>query len=304
MTVEAALLSGGLPDLSEVRGQETAKRALEVAVAGGHHLLMIGPPGSGKTMLAERVPSLLPPLADHEAAEVAGIYARRRDLPPPSSHRPFRRPPPGTTRAALIGGRRGATPGEVSLAHQGVLVLDELPLFRREALDALRGPLEQGQVTLSRLGGSRSFPARFLLIATMNASSRRRALSAAVLDRIDLIVSVPRVSLKELRCYAGEGSETVALRILAARAFQLHRCGCLNASLGPAAFRFHCRLDAAGRALLDRAVEKLGVSARSVTAVLKVARTLADLEGSSSIRTAHLAEAIDHKGSVSLLTFG
>jgi magnesium chelatase family protein len=303
-------------DLSEIRGQEIAKRALEVALAGGHHLLMVGPPGAGKTSLARRVPGLLPPLSDAEAAEVAAIYTRRHAPPPAESRRPFRMPPPRTTPAALLGGGRGPTPGEVSLAHRGVLFLDNLPLFRREALDGLRIPLDWGQVSLQGLGRSRSFPARFVLLAAMNpcpcpeghddgepcrcspraVARHRGALSGAVLDRMDLLVPVPRLSLQDLRSpTTGDGSATVAGRIATARAIQQERCGRLNAALGVAAVRFHCRLDGAGRALLDRALERLGLSARAVTSALKVARTIADLQGSDAIRPVHLAEAIQYK---------
>jgi magnesium chelatase family protein len=301
-------------DLSEIRGQETAKRALEVAVAGGHHLLMVGPPGSGKTSLAEAVPSLLPPLTDREADELAAIYARCRNGEPPNPYRPFRRPAPSTTLGAMVGGGRGLKPGEVSLAHHGVLFLDELPLFRRDVLDGLRGPLERGQVTLQGLGRSRSYPARFLLLAAMNpcpcgwrgddrepcrCSPREvarylRPLSGAVLDRIGLFVPVPRVSLKELRSSAGECSETVARRVAAARAIQHERCGPLNAFLDMAAVGVHCRLDPAGRTLCDRAMERLGFSARALHSILKVARTIADLGGSDAIRACHLAEAIQY----------
>ncbi len=306
-------------DLAEIRGQETAKRALEVAVAGGHHLLMIGPSGSGKTILAGAVPSLLPPLADQEADELAAIYASSKNGGPPNPCRPFRRPSPSTTLAAMIGGGRGLKPGEVSLAHHGVLFLDELPLFRRDALDGLRGPLERGEVTLQGLGRSRSYPAQFILIGAMNpcpcgwrdddrepcrCSPREvarylRLLSGAVLDRIDLLIPVPRVSLKELRSGAGESSETVARRVTAARAIQRERCGRLNASLDMAAVRLYCRLDVPGRSLCDRAVERLGFSTRALNHVLKVARTIADLGGSDAIRPCHLAEAIQYKATAS-----
>jgi magnesium chelatase family protein len=307
-------------DLSEIRGQETAKRALEVAVAGGHHLLMVGPPGTGKTCLAEAVPSLLPPLTSAEATEVAEIYARCRNGEPPNPHRPFRRPPSNTTLPSMIGSARGPRPGEISLAHQGVLFLDELPLFRRDTLDGLRGPLERGQVTLQGLGRSRSLPARFILIGAMNpcpcgwrnddrepcrCSKREvarylRPLAGTVLDRIDLIVLVPRVSLKELRSSAGECSDTVARRVARARKIQVDRCGRLNAALSVAAVRLHCGLDVAGRTLLDRAVERLGFSARALDRVLMLARTIADLGGSDAIRPCHLAEAIQYRYATSL----
>jgi magnesium chelatase family protein len=310
------------PDLSEVRGQEMAKRALEVAAAGGHNLLYLGPPGSGKTMLARRLPGLLPPLTLAEAIAVTKIHSLVAEEPPAGllSRRPFRSPHTGTSTAGMIGGGSTPRPGEASLAHNGVLFLDELPEFRRDTLEALRQPLEEGQVSVVRARARLMFPARFSLLAAMNpcpcghlgdpryecrcptplVERYRSRVSGPLLDRIDLHVEVPAVSLKELRAGAGESTAAVAARVAEARAVQLERFGAgtttpINAAMGPEALRRNCPLDPPGRALLDAAFERLGLSARALDRILKVARTIADLAGSGPIRAPHLAEAIQYR---------
>jgi magnesium chelatase family protein len=302
------------PDLAEVRGQFAAKRALEIAAAGAHALLMIGPPGAGKTLLAQRLPGLLPPLADAESLEVASVESAAGRRPRLGGRRPFRSPQHTASIAALVGG--GAMkPGELSLAHLGVLFLDELPEFARNALEALREPLESGVVNVTRLKRSCEFPARFQLVAAMNPcpcgyagdlrgrchctaeqiARYRNRLSGPLIDRIDMHVELMALPVEQMLGDANSGAETsasVARRVAAARQVQMQRQGKVNALLTPAEVTRMCGLQRESRILLSTAISRLGLSARACHRVLKVARTCADLAGAPHIRRTDVAEAV------------
>ena len=306
------------PDLADVRGQAAARRALEVAAAGGHSLLMIGPPGAGKSMLAQRLPGLLPALDDREALECAMLHSLGRDLPPVAEwrRRPFRSPHHGASAAAVIGGGGRLHPGEISLAHHGVLFLDELPEFHRDVLEALREPLETGSVRVARAAWRGHFPARFQLVAAMNPcpcgyagdpNGRCRCtpqqvrrylakLSGPLLDRVDMHVDVPRLAYEVLRptAVAPEGSAAVATRVLQARERQLRR-GALNARLDAGALQNACELGLREHALLESASQRLGLSARACHRVQRVARTIADLGEQERVGVIELSEAIGYR---------
>lgn len=307
------------PDLADVNGQHHARRALEIAAAGAHSLLLIGPPGTGKTMLASRLPGILPAMTEAEALESASVQSICQQGFNPASwmQRPFRQPHHTASGVALVGGGSHPRPGEISLAHHGVLFLDELPEFDRRVLEVLREPLESGAITISRAARQAEFPARFQLIAAMNpcpcgyaghANGRcrctteqiqryRARISGPILDRIDMHVDVPSLPFAELRQRdsGAEDSASVRRRVLAARERQHTRQGKPNAQLTSGELQDHCVLDAGSHALLDKAIEQLGLSARAYHRILRLARTIADLSGSEQPGTAHLAEAISYR---------
>ena len=305
------------PDFADVKGQRATKRALEVAAAGGHSVLMAGPPGTGKSMLAARFPGILPAMDEAEALEAAAVASLNGGFRLEHwRRRPFRAPHHTASAVALVGGGGNPRPGEISLAHHGVLFLDELPEFSRQVLEVLREPLETGRITISRAARQADFPARFQLVAAMNPcpcgylghptqacrdtpdqiTRYRGRISGPLLDRIDIQISVPALTQDELmHAGAGEASAAIRDRVQAARDRQMVRQGKPNAALGTQEVDRHCTLDAASEALLKQAIVRLNLSARAYHRVLKLARSVADLAGSDAITPAHLAEAIQYR---------
>ncbi|MBI9045432.1 MAG: YifB family Mg chelatase-like AAA ATPase [Anaerolineaceae bacterium] len=317
-------------DFEEIKGQEHVKRALEIAASGGHNVLMMGPPGAGKTLLARALPAILPGMAIEEALDVTRIYSIANQLPsdtPLIRSRPFRAPHHTISHAGLVGGGNWPQPGEISLAHRGVLFLDEFPEFSPRVLEVLRQPMEDKEVTISRAQGSLTFPANFQLIAAMNpcpcgyygdpvkectCSSQtitryQKRISGPMLDRIDIHIEVPRVDFEKLSSdRLGESSETIQFRVDAARQKQRkrffnHSGAACNADMGISDIRRFCDLDLTGKAILSNALNQMGLSARAYNRVLKLARTIADLAGEKIISTQHLAEALQYRSKTNLI---